>query len=112
MELLCLKASGQLQVHPSVPGTTPVRPPVIVGVLSPQHHPVDLPTVVYGAFLLMRRDPLVLPGVVVAGWLAGPCLSPGWLVPLLILASPRMPSVSGPSKRHRVRPKVPVDVDS
>ncbi len=38
--------------------------------------------------------------------MAGPFLSPGWLVPPLALAFPGMPSVSGPLRQHRVRPKV------
>ncbi len=82
-----------------------------MGVLSLRHQPVDLPTVVCGAFLLPLRDPLILPGVDIVCWMAGPSTSPGWLVPLLVLAFPCMPSVSGPSKQHRVRLTVPVDVD-
>ena len=71
------KASGQFRVHPYVPGIAPARLLIAAGVLSLRHQPVDLPTVVYGAFLLLLRDPFVLPGVVVACWLAGPGLSPG-----------------------------------
>ncbi len=106
-----LKAFDQLRVHPSAPGKAHVRLPIVVGVLSLRHQPVNPPTVVCGAFLLLLRDPFVLPGVDIVCWMAGPGLSPGWLALLLTLASLRMPSVSGPLKQHQVRLKVQVDVD-
>ncbi len=75
--LLYPKASVQSQWHPLVPGTAPARLLAAVGVLSLRHQPVNLPTVVYGAFLLPLQDPFALPGVVVVCWLAGPGPSPG-----------------------------------
>ncbi len=53
----CLKTFDQLRVHPSAPGTTHARRPVVLEGLTLQFRQVDPPTVAYGAFLLPLLDP-------------------------------------------------------
>ncbi len=77
--------------------------------LRPQQ--VDPPTVVCGASSLPLRDQFVLSRVDTISWMAGPCLTPGLLIPLLALAFPRMLSASVLAKQHQVRPKVQDGVD-